>query len=82
MLIFNDIWAYSSSIHHLFTKYESLGRYDYTEVFDIGTIADFIEFYQIDSFITSKAGSKIWLEGIFTIKTEDNEGMAIEEKKM
>ena len=23
LLIFNDIWAYSTSIHHLFTKYEN-----------------------------------------------------------
>ena len=67
---------------NLFTKYESLGKYDYTEVFDIGTVKDFIEFYQIDSFITSKAGSKIWLEGIYSIRIEDEVELIEDEKNV
>ena len=68
---------------NLFTKYESIGQYDYIEVFDIGTVKDFIEFYQIDSFISSKAGSKIWLEGIYLTdnKNEEDQEELIETEK-
>lgn len=59
---------------NLFTKYESIGKYDYIEVFDIQTIKNFIEFYQIDKFISSKSGSKIWLEGFYLTDNKNEEG--------
>lgn len=68
---------------YLFTKYETIGQYEYIEVFDIETIKSFIEFYQIGSFINTKAGSKIWLEGIYLTDNKNEEGQdeRIEEEK-
>ena len=69
-------YTIKNSKPNLFTRYEMIGKYDYTEVFDIGVVKDFIDFHNIQNFMQMKSGSKIWLEGIYLTQYDD-----VEERK-
>ena len=73
-------YTIKNSKPNLFTRYEMIGKYDYTEVFDIGVVKDFIDFHNIQNFMQMKSGSKIWLEGIYLTQYDD-EGQKYEAEK-